>query len=133
MKIIKKISLFLLLLILIGCSPLEIARVMGVGTKPFRAEGEIYSKTFDKDYFTCYENIYSGLKGLGAHFYRGSRKQGFIVATHFNSVFAQSSESTEVAVFFQEISSTKTRVEISSLNHELSQFLAVKLLNLPQN
>jgi len=124
----KRIILVFLLFSL-GCSPLEVSRLLGVGTGRFRKHGKIYSKVFDMDFFSCYAKITQGVKGMEASFYRGGRKEGFLVTIGFNKVFPQCSESTEVAIFFTEIESLKTRVEVASFNYSLAEFAASKIFN----
>ncbi|MDD3295734.1 MAG: hypothetical protein PHU64_00045 [Candidatus Omnitrophica bacterium] len=123
---IKKCA-FIVFLFFLGCSPVEISRLFGVGTAPFKTEGKIYSFTCNQDIFTCYNEIEEGLKSLKVDFYRGSRRKNFIIATNFNRVFPSCSSSTEVAVFFTETGKLKTKVEVSSLNHNLSEFAAAAL------
>lgn len=100
---------------------------MGVGIEPFKTQGKVYTRTFDKDFFTTYNQTLEILGNLGATFYRGSRREGFIIMTNFNTVFVQCNDSTEVAVFFTEVEKGKTRVEVSSLNYSLSEFVAREL------
>jgi hypothetical protein len=122
-----RIYILILVLFFAGCSPLEIGNVFGIGTKAFREKGKIYTKTFEKDIFSCYTQTRKFLEHIGASFYRGSRKKNFMVMTHFNGIFLQCNESTEVAIFFKEIDKFKTNVEVSSLNYSLSEFVSAKL------
>jgi len=125
MKLNSVIGLFLL--IIVGCSPLETARIMGVGTKPFKEHGKVYTRIIDCDFFSCYDKIYQKFQEIGAHYYRGSRQKSFLVFTNLNSAFKQCSESTEVAVFFEDLAPLKTEVKISSLNFSLAEFIAEKV------
>ncbi len=109
---------------LLACSPLEVARLFGIGTKPFKTAGKVYTEVVDRDYFSAYDEVFKLFGSLRANFYRGSRQKGFAVFTNLNTSFPQCNESTEVAVFFSEIEPQKTKIEISSLNHHLSQFVA---------
>ncbi|MFH1519909.1 MAG: hypothetical protein ABIE75_05005 [Candidatus Omnitrophota bacterium] len=116
--------IFLFLFFSLGCSPLELSRLFGAGTKPFKQQGKVYSKVFDQDLSACYEQIISQLKEMETNFYRGSQKEGFIVVYNFSSVFAQSAEATEVAIFFSKLDQLKTQVEVASLNYLLAEFAA---------
>jgi len=100
---------------------------MGVGTRPFRTQGGLHKKTLNTDFFSSYERIKDELSRMGAQFYRGSRDKGFIIATSFDGVFKQCNSSTEVAVFFKELSPGRTEVEVSSLNYSLAEFVADEL------
>lgn len=113
----------------LGCSPFELSRLLGAGTKVFRTQGKIYSKIFNEDFFSCYEQITQKLNSMGATSYRGSQKQSFLIVNQFNNVFAQCDGATEVAIFFTEIGKFKTKVEVSSLNYSLAEFVASKLFN----
>jgi len=124
-----KIILLIFLLFCISCAPLEVSRLLGVGTRPFKEQGKVYSKVFDKDFFSCYAHITKRLKKMGVSFYRGRKKKNFLITTGFNSIFSQCSESTEVAIFFTEIENLKTRVEVASLNYSLSEFAASKIFD----
>ena len=124
----KKIVL-IFLLFCISCSPLEMSRILGVGTKPFREKGKVYTKDFNINFFASWEQIRNDLDEMGSRFYRGNHKKGFIVAIGFDSIFKQCNSSTEVAVFLKELEFGKTQVEVASLNHLLANFVASKLFN----
>ena len=124
----RKIVLIFLLFSL-SCSPLEISRVAGIGTRPFKTQGKVHKKILNTDFFSTYERVKDDFIKMGAQLYRGSREKAFIIATNFDSVFKQCSSSTEVAVFFKELSAGRTEVEISSLNYSLADFIADKLFN----
>ena len=124
----KKIFL-IFLLFFVSCAPLEISRLLGVGTRPFREQGKVYSKVFDMDYFSCYGQITQKLKKMGVSFYREGKKEGFLITTGFNNIFPQCNESTEVAIFFIELENLKTRVEVASLNYSLAEVAASKIFD----
>jgi len=121
--------IFIFLLFSLGCSPLELSRLFGAGTRRFREQGKVYSKTFGKDFFSCYSQITQKLNKMEVSFYRGGREEGFLVIIGFNGIFPQCAESTEVAIFFTELESRKTRVEVASLNYSLAEFAASKIFN----
>ena len=124
----KKIFL-IFLLFFVGCSPLEFSRLLGAGTKRFREQGKIYTKIFDIDFFSCYAQITRKLKEMQVSSYRGSQKEGFLVATGFNGVFPQCRESTEVAIFFTELDNFKTKVEVISFNYSLAEVAASEVFS----
>ena len=125
---VKKIFL-IFLLFFIGCSPLELSRLFGAGTRCFREQGKIYSKVFDTDFFSCYAQVTQKLEEMQVFPYRGGRKEGFLVVAGFNKIFPQCSKSTEVAIFFTELENFKTQVEVASLNYSLAEFAASKIFN----
>ncbi len=122
----KKI-IFIFFLFILSCSPWEVARLAGIGVEPFKTEGKVYTKIIHKDPATAYEQVLTIMGDLGANFYRGSPRKKFLIMTNFKPVFRQCSESTEVAVFFTEVKEKETKVEVSSLNHSLSEFVALEL------
>lgn len=125
---VKKIFL-IFLLFFVSCSPLELSRLFGAGTRCFREQGKVYSRVFDMDFFSCYAQITQKLKEMRVSFRRGGRKEGFLVTAGFNKVFPQCNESTEVAIFFTEPGNFKTRVEVTSLNYALAEFAASKIFS----
>lgn len=111
----------------LACSPLEVVRLFGIGTKPFYRQGKVYTKTIDKDFFSSYDQVVKFFGQIQASYYRGSRREGFIVFTNLHVIFPQANQSTELAVFLQELETKKTKVEVSSLNHSLVTFVAEEL------
>ena len=118
---------FLFLILIIGCSGVEISRIVGVGVRPFKEQDKIYTQTFDKNFFSCYNKTLRILKKMEAKIHRGSRKKNFIIAANFSAPHSQWSQSTEVAIFFKDLEPRKTQVEVSSLNSSLAEFIAGKL------
>lgn len=116
------------LLFMVSCSLLEALRLLGGGTKLFKEQGKVYSKTFNKDFFSSYQQILKVLEKMGAFVYRGSRKEHFIVAINFHKSFERSIDTTQVAIFFKELESGKTQVEVASLNYSLAKFVAPNYL-----
>jgi len=124
----KKI-LFIFLVFLVGCSPLEFVRLIGAGTERFREAGKTYTKEVDLDLPSCYKRISLELRDIGVSFYRGSQEEGFIVVNNFVKIFPQCSESTEVAIFFTELDSSKVKVEVISLNYSLAEAVSLKIFD----
>ena len=110
-----------------ACSPLEVVRLFGVGTRPFKQKGKVHIKAVNKDFSSAYTEVVSIFGQMKANLYRGSRRDGFIIFTNLSIAFPQASESTEVAVFLRECGPEDTRVGVSSLNHSLSDFVAEEL------
>ncbi len=127
----KRYSLIAALLILIiGCGPLEIARLLGVGTRQFIEKGKINLEEIEADISTCYKETFEVLQEMGAKPYRGNVGRKFIVAFGFHKSYGRKCiNTTEVAFFFRELEENKTQVEISSLNYGLSDFIAKKIFS----
>lgn len=122
-----KRMILIFIFFIVGCSPLEFSRLLGAGTKRFREQGKIYSKAFDMNLPSCYEQITQELNKMEVSFSRGGQKEGFLITNNFTKVFPQCNTSTEVAIFFTELSKSKVQVEVSSLNYSLSEFIAIEL------
>ena len=120
-------AIFLIIFVCIGCSPLEISRLLGVGTKPFRMQGKVYTKIVDEGHLASYDEVARFLVRLRASVYRTNKEKNFIIAINFHTSFKQSTGSTEVAIFFTTIDENKTQIEVSSLNHLLAEFVSTKL------
>ncbi|MFH1767778.1 MAG: hypothetical protein ABH858_01270 [Candidatus Omnitrophota bacterium] len=115
-----------------GCFPTETLRVLGVGGSEFKAKGKVFTKVFEEELIDCYNQTVNILKAMGARPYRGSVKKRFIVALGLRSIYKQRClDTTEIAVFFKSLNRDKetpaTQVEVTSLNHSLSEFIAQKL------
>ena len=121
------IAIFIFSFFCLACSPFEVVRLFGAGTRPFKEKGKIYTKTINKSFFESYDSVVDSFGQMQANFYRGSRRDGFIIFTNFNLSFPQANESTEVAVFLRELGPENTQIEVSSLNHSLSEFVAKEL------
>ncbi|MCF7874937.1 MAG: hypothetical protein K9L87_03420 [Candidatus Omnitrophica bacterium] len=113
----------------LGCFPYETARLAGIGVKPFKTKGKIYSQNFKKDIIKCYHQTEEIIKELGANLYRGSSRKSFIVSFGYSEVFPSANHSTEVAIFFNWLDVNKTEVQISSLNYNLAKFVSKKIFS----
>lgn len=122
-------AVLIALLFFMGCSPFELARLMGTGTRPFREQGKVYSKVFYKNSLDAYNKTVEILKDLGAHFQRGEQSKGFFIVDHLDSSYRFCASSTEVAVFFKETGENKTQIEVASLNHSLAEYASEQVFN----
>lgn len=121
------IVIFIFSFLCLACSPLEVVRLFGMGTRPFKEKGKIYTKTINKSFFESYDAVVDSFGQMQANLYRGSRREGFIIFINLNVSFPQANESTEVAVFLRESGPENTQIQVSSLNHSLSDFVAKEL------
>lgn len=112
---------------ILGCSPYETARLAGIGTKPFKTKGEIYSQNINKGLIDCYYQVEDFIEELGAISYRGSSSKGFLVSFGYEKILPSASHSTEVAIFFSWLDENVTKVEVSSLNYNLSKLISDKI------
>ena len=117
---IKAVIISVLILSLSGCA------FLGASIQTLRQEKIKYSKVLDKDVNYCYKNTLDVLVTWQAVIYEKKDRQ-YIAASSFNKVFNNCIDTTEVAFFFKEAETGKTEIEVSSLNHRLSEFAAQKL------
>ena len=124
---IKALIISLLILSLPGCALLgATCAFLGTPIKTLQQEKIKYTKVVDKDIDYCYKNTLDLLKDWKAVVYDKKDKL-YIAAICFNKVFNNCIDTTEVAFFFKEIEANKTEIEVSSLNHRLSNFASQKL------
>ena len=126
---LKIFIIFLLAAFLSGCTALTI---VGVSRQALEKEKIKYSKVFDKDISYCYENILKTLASWKVAIYEKKEKR-YILALHFDTVFANCIDTTEVGIFFKELEPNKTEIEVSSFNYNLSNFVVEKLSEYLEN
>lgn len=105
------ICIFSFFIFISGCASVkEMAKgIAGVSTNAIeksRASAKV--KTFDYDYFTCYTKTLDILKNIGAYIYAQDIKK------HMIALYLSQEDTTEVGIFFKEINSASTQVEVSS-------------------
>lgn len=126
----KHLVLSLGIVFLISCSPKETARVLGFNISGFRHNAKINTQIVDKDVFSTYNKTLAILAEMEAVVYRKSIRKGFIIATNFSRSYSgRCLDSTEVAIFFNEVERRKTKLEVSSLNFALADFVARQLFS----
>ncbi len=128
----RKIILAILVLSLFGCGMAETMRLFGFSLKPFKTQGKIYEKEVDRQLSEVFEDTVETLKDMKVTIHRKNLKQRYIVAFDFHHAYgSRTSASTEVAVFFEKLDFEKgypvTRVNVSSLNYGLSEFVSEKI------
>ena len=126
---LKILMIFLLAASLSGCTALT---VFGVSRQALQKEGIKYSKTFDKDISYCYENTLKTLASWGVTIYEKKARR-YILALRFDTVFANCIDTTEIGIFFKELEPNKTKIEVSSFNHNLSNLVGEKLSEYLEN
>ena len=89
---------------------------------------EAHTKVFDKDITRCYELTAQAMKKWDAVIFQ-EYKDGYIVAIEFEKVFRSCINTTEVGIFFNQTAVAKTEVKVTSLDYNLSQFIAPKLFD----
>lgn len=87
---------------------------------------EAHIRVFDKSISRCYQLTHGALKTWQAVAYHQS-VDDYIVAMELEKAFKSCINTTELGIFFTEISPGKTEVKVTSLNYNLSRSIAVKL------
>ena len=116
------IAVILSLVIFVGgCS------FLGASVRTLKGCKVRYSETFDKDVSYCYDKTIGALKEAQAGVYE-TRKDDYIIAMNFNkTVFKACINTTEVGIFFTAEGPHKTRIDVSSLNYNLSKAVSEKI------
>jgi len=95
----------------IGCATIiEGAKgFAGISTKTLeKGRKTAIAKTFNYDYFTCYNKTLDILKKIDAHIYTQDIKKRMI------AIYISQDDTTPVGLFFKEIEANTTQVEVSS-------------------
>jgi hypothetical protein len=102
--------------------------IFGSNTRDLCDIEEAHVRTFDKSISDCYKLTTKALSRWGAVIFQRS-VDDYIVAMEFDKVFRSCINTTEVGIFFAEMGDGKAGVRVTSLNYNLSQFVAEKLFN----
>ena len=124
----KKVYLFaiccLLFAIFSGCATvIEGAKgVLGISTKSLE-EGrkDAIAKSFNYDYSTCYAKTQAILKQIKAYIYAQDKKKSMI------AIYVSATDTTPVGLFFKEIDTNNTRIEVSSSSTYTKETIAKRL------
>jgi hypothetical protein len=107
-----------------GCATiLEGAKaVMGISTKSLE-EGrkDAIVKIFNYDYSTCYAKTQTILKQIKAYIY-AQDKQEYMIA-----IYVSNTDTTPVGLFFKEIDTNNTQIEVSSPSKYAKETIAKRL------
>lgn len=114
--------------ILSGCAKyIEASRqIMGTSVKPLyesRAKGE--SLVLSYDYQTCYKKVMAVLKKMKAYIYLHSLEKRRIVAMNFKGF----NNTTQVGIFFTEVTPGSTKIEISCLSQSVLKGVSKELFS----
>jgi hypothetical protein len=100
--------------------------VMSCDVKGLREIKEANAKVFDKDISRCYNMALEALQKWNAVAFKQS-KNDYIVALKLDKAFRSCIDTTELGIFFTETAPGKTAIKITSLNYNLSQYIAQKM------
>ena len=119
---IKIIAILVLIASLTGCA------VFGSDVHGLCDIKVAHTKVFDKEMHYCYDLTAKALSSWGAVIFQ-QRKDDYIVAMEFERIFRGCINTTEVGIFFTQTGPHKTEAKVTSLNYNLSQFIAQKLFD----
>lgn len=117
----KFIAVMAMITLLPGCAVLFGSDVQGLSEVR-----EEHVKVFDKDAAYCYERTRFLLTKWGAVAYDRIRNE-YIVAMELEKIFPSCINTTELGIFFTEVGPHRTEVKVTSLNYNLSQYVAKRL------
>ena len=107
-----------------GCALLweGVKGLAGVSTRALEDNRKTaITKAFNYDYFTCYTKTLDILKSMQAYIYMQSIKK------HMIAIYVSEKDTTPVGLFFKEIDTANTQVEVSSLSTYAKEFISGKV------
>jgi len=125
-KLLLVIGYSLFVIAAAGCATvIEGAKcVAGVSTKALEdGRKTAIKKTFNFDYITCDTKVREVLKKTGAYIYADKKAQKLI------AIYMSESETTPVGIFFTEVDSLNTQIELSSPSTDAKEIESKKIFN----
>ncbi len=122
-----RLALIITLVLLSGCSPVEIGKtIWGSSTRALEeARADAITKTYDKSYWDTLRSSLDVMVKQDWVIFKKDEVAGIIVLMGIRG----SVNTTEVGVFFVEVSPTQTRIEISSLSTTAKRMVAKRLFH----
>lgn len=120
------IGCWLIVILLCGCASMKggIRAVTGCSTREVENSREkSIKKVFKYDYFTCYANVRKALIDIKAYIYAEDKKKDLI------AIYVSENDTTPVGLFFQEIDSLHTQIEVSSPSSFARDLIAEKIFS----
>jgi len=121
---LKTILALTLIILISGCTSLKetYKGFIGVSTKELEAGRQsAIKKTFDYDYFTSFTKVLDILKDMNAYIYDKDIKN------HIIAIYVSQEDTTPVGIFFKEIGSSATQIEVSSPSKFTKEYIAENL------
>ncbi len=116
-----------LVILFVGCSPLEIGKtIWGSSTRALEeARANALTRTYDKGYWDCVKEALNVINKNGYTIFKKDEVKGYIVLMGIHGAV----NTTEVGVFFVELSDTQTRIELSSLSTNAKRIIGKALFH----
>ena len=117
--------IILFLTLCLGCSPLEIVKTMwGSSTRALeQARDKAITKVYQKSYWECVRASLESMDKNEWTIFKKDEIKGYVVLLGIKGAV----DTTEVGVFFEEMSDGETRIEISSLSTNAKRIIAKHL------
>ena len=123
------IWILLPVILLTGCAIIQDTAkgIAGVSTKELQ-EGrkDAIVKQFDYGYNTCFNKVKKTLTLKGSYLYAQSMPR------HMIALYVSEEDTTPVGIFFKEIGTNKTQIEITSASKYAKEFIAKRLQNIDE-
>ena len=126
MRYLKLVVIVVVAASVSGCA------MLGITQSQLQHEKVKYSRAFDKDVQYCYQATKDALVKWDASVWY-EQAGCYIIAIKFNKIYKNCIDTTELGIFFKEEGPQKTQVEVSSMNHPLSQYVSEKLFSYISN
>ena len=129
-KMEKNMKRFVILLLLASCScsyPQIKDAVMGMTPDYVERFEKKYTKTFDLEASTCFNEALGVLKEMKAHMRRMNRKEYFIVAVDLDKAYEFCIDTTEVGMLINPLGPGRSEVIVASGNYDLARFVSERL------
>jgi hypothetical protein len=126
-EVFMRYCLLLLLLICVGCSPIEFGKtIWGSSTRALEnARADAIKKTYDFGYWESMRAALKAIEKQGYLIFKKDEIRGYIVVMHVKG----NVNTTEVGIFFEELSESQVRIEISSLSTSAKRTVAKNLFH----
>jgi len=111
---------------LLGCAPMkEVTKgLAGVSTKVLEdTRKDAIKESFIYSYNTCYEKTKEALKTMGCYIYAEEPEERLI------AIYISETDTTPVGIFFKEIESNTTQIEVSSPSTFAKELISQRLFN----
>jgi len=123
----EKILALILIILISGCASLKetFKGVAGISTKELEAGRQsAITKTLDCDYFTSFTKVLDALRNMEAYIYAQDIKK------HMIAIYVSQEDTTPIGIFFTEVNSSATQLEVSSPSKFSKEYIAEKLFKI---
>lgn len=122
-----KVLLIVPMIFICGCSPVEVVKtVWGSSTRALeKARETALTRTYDQKYWDTVRHSIEAIDKFGWTVFMKDETKGYLVVMRVPGAV----DTTEIGIFFVEVSENETRVEIASLSTSAKRIVARQLFN----